>query len=57
MRPEHHIITKWLEQVDWDFKGPFPPGLKGEKYLFSGVECATGWPTVYGLKTKDECGT
>ena len=57
MRPEHHIITKWLEQVDWDFKGPFPPGVKGEKYLFSGVECATGWPTVYGLKTKDECGT
>jgi len=57
-RPVHLIPKHFLEQVDWDFKGPITPvSFNGRKYILSAVDSHTGWVENYPVASKDECHT
>ena len=55
-RPPIHKMFKFLEQVDCDYKGPFPVSLMGNVLSFSLMDSATGWVETYSVKTKDDVG-
>ena len=37
-RPEHLIPKEFLDQVDWDFKGPLPESFTGKRRILSAVD-------------------
>ena len=55
-RPNVHKVQNWLEQVDCDYKGPFPVSLMGNVLAFSMMDSSTGWVECYSVRNKDDVG-
>ena len=55
-RPEHLLPKKFLEQVDWDFVGPFPVSLQGNAWVLSAIDTWSGWVENYPISSKEQCG-
>ena len=49
------IPTRWLEQVDWDFKGPYPTSWTGKKWILSAIDEFSGWVENYPIVYKSDC--
>ena len=54
-RPEHLIPKRFLEQVDWDFTGPYPESEFGRTWLLSAMCAHTGWVENYPVQNRSEC--
>ena len=59
IRPDQYKSTDRLQQVDWDFKGPFVESMFKNRYLLTCVDVHDGcpWVEVYPTSTRDECGS
>ena len=51
-RPKLHVAKEFCEQVDWDFKGKYPPSTTGNIWNLDGVDEATGWAESYPVAKK-----
>ena len=54
VRPDHLKPQEWLEQVDWDFAGPYPKSHFNNRWLLIAIEEFHGWVENYPLPTKGD---
>ncbi len=54
-RPEHLVVKKFLDKVDWDFTDSYETGWNGEKLCLSVIDQHTGWTMNYPVKSKEQC--
>ena len=54
-RPEYLVPTRFLEQVDFDFTGPYPKSQFDKLWLLSAMDAKTGWVENYPVGSKADC--
>lgn len=55
-RPIYTVPKAFLDQVDWDFCGPFETAsIDGNRWILSGVDVYTKWVETFTLGYKSEC--
>ena len=55
VRPKQYIPSRYLEQVDFDFKGPYPKSFEGRRWILSAIDSHIGWAENYPVESKSQC--
>ena len=54
-RPPEYLPTWFLDQVDWDFKGPLPLSFFNRRWILSAMCQASGWVENFPVFSKWDC--